>query len=195
MRIVDEARRDAGSDRSPFGAVDHLLYHLCSGERGRAMVRTFLDDHEAEIEVFPAVLVEPYPDLAVRWLRRGARVGVDAPRGSGWRPVTSQLKAVATIDRNAGILWLGQMSDDLLAALSQPQKHDLKGIGGFIGLADDLSATDLDTLIGCLDVPAVRENWQTRLQDTTHEMRALLQRVSVTSGEIAGLAEALLAST
>lgn len=193
MRIVDEARRE-GSDRSPFGAVDHLLYHLCWGERGRAVVRTFLEDHEAEIEEFPAVLVEPYPDLAVRWLRRGARVGVDAPRGSGWRQVTSQLKAVATTDRRAGILWLGQISEDLLPALSQPQKNDLKGIGGFIDLADDLNATDLDTLIGCMDVSAVRRNWQARLQDTTYEMRVLLQRVSVTSGAIAELAEELLAS-
>ena len=195
MLIVDEGRLEEGSSRSPFGAVDHLLYHVCWGERGRAVVRTFLEDHEAEIEVFPAVLVEPYPDLAARWLRRGARVGVDEPRGRGWRQITSQLKAVATIDRHAGTLWLGQMSDDLLPALSKPQQNDLEGIGGFISLADDLSAADLDTVIGCLDVPAVRRNWQTRLQDTAPEMRTLLERASAAPGEIAKLAEELLAGT
>lgn len=83
MRIVNEARLEEGSDRNPFGAVDHLLYHLCWGERGRAVVRTFLGDHKAEIDVFPALLVEPYPDLAALWLRSGACVGVDTPRGSG----------------------------------------------------------------------------------------------------------------
>lgn len=194
MRIVDEARREGNSDWSPFGAVDHLLYHLSRGEHGRALVQTFLDDHEAEIEIFPAVLVKSYPELAVRWLRKGARVGVNAPGGSGWRQVGSQLKAVAKVDRRAGILWLGQMSDDLLPALSQPQKHDLKGIGGFITLADDLNATGLDALIGCVNVADVREIWQTRLQDATYGMRTLLQRVSATSGEAAELAKELLAS-
>lgn len=195
MRIVDEARGETGPNRSPFGAVDHLLYHLCWGERGRAVVHTFLTDHEAEIDVFPAILVKPYPNLAVRWLLRGARVGVDAPRGSGWLQVTSQLKAVATLDRNAGISWLSQMSDALLLALSQPQRNDLKGIGEFIRLADDLSAADLDIVIGQFKGSAVRSNWLTRLQDTSYEMRALLQRVSATSGEIAKLAEELLEST
>ena len=194
LRIVDEARRESGSDLSPFGAVDHLLYHLTGGEQGRAMVREFLEDQEVEIEVFPAVLVETCPDLAVRWLQRGARVGVDSPRGSGWRATTSQLKAVADVDRNAGILWLEQMSDDLLAILSQPQKHDLDGVAEFIGLADDLSATGVSTMIGRLDAPAVREIWRIRLQDTPHEMRALLQRVAATSGEIAEVADGLLSS-
>lgn len=195
LSIVDEARREGGSGRNPFGAVDHLLYHLCWGKRGRAVVRAFLQDHEAGIEVFPAVLVEPYPDLAARWLRRGARVGVDAPRGSGWRQVTSQLRSVASVDRNAGILWLGQMSEDLLPSLRHPQKHDLKGIGGFIDIADDLNAADLDAVIGCLEAQAVREDWQMRLQDAPDKMRVLLRRVSATSGEIAELAEELLAGT
>ncbi|GAB3132000.1 SIR2 family protein [Marisediminicola antarctica] len=195
MRIVNEAQLEEGSDRNPFGAVDHLLYHVCWGDRGRAVVRAFLRDHEAEIEVFPAILVEPYPDLAAQWLRRGARVGLDAPRGSGWRQVTSQLRAVADVDRNAAICWLGQMSEDLVPSLSQPQKHDLNGIGGFIDLADDLNATDLDAVIGRLRAQAVRKVWQTRLQDAPDSMRTLLQRVSTTSGEIAALAEELLANT
>lgn len=195
LRVVEEARHEGGSDRDPFAAVDHLLYHLCWGDRGRAVVRAFLESHEEEIEVFPAILVEPYADLAVRWLRKGSRVGVDAPRGSGWREVTSQLKAVAAVDRHAAILWLSQMSEALVPSLSKPQKHDLKGMSGFIDLADDLSATDLDAAIGCLDAQAVRMDWQSRMQDTPDIMRVLLQRVSATSGEIAALADELLAST
>lgn len=195
MRVVDEARQEEGSERNPFGTVGHLLYHLCWGARGRAVVRASLEDHEVEIELFPAVLVEPYPDLAAQWLRRGARVGVDAPRGAGWRQVTSQLRAVAGVDRNMGILWLGQMSEDLIPALIQPQKHDLRGISEFLDLADDLNALELNAVIGCLEAEAVRENWQTRLQDAPGQMRALLLRVSATSGEIAVLAQELLAGT
>ncbi len=194
MRIVDEARHEEGSDRRPFGAIDHLLYHLCWGERGRAVVRAFLVDHEGEIDVFPAILVEPYPELAARWLRSGARVGVDAPRGSGWRQVTSQLRAVAGFDRNAGILWLGQMSADLVPSLRQPQANDLKGIAGFIGLADELNAAELDAVIGYLDAQAIRKDWETRQQDTPDEMRTLLQRAAAVSGDVAALAEELLAS-
>lgn len=84
------------------------------------------------------------------------------------------------------------MSEDLVPSLSQPQKHDLNGIGGFIDLADDLNATDLDAVIERLGAKAVRKVWQTRLQDAPNSMRTLLQRVSTTSGEIA---EELLGNT
>jgi len=193
MQIVDEARTEEGASPNSFGAIAYLLYHLSWGEQGYATVRDFLDEHEAEIEVFPAVFVESYPELAVQWLRKGARVGVDAPQGLGWQPVTSQLKAVAKVDRSAGTLWLGQMSDDLLLALSQPQKYDLKGVGIFIALADDLNANVLDMVIECMQVPTVRGIWEARILDSASEMRPLLQRFSESSGEIAELAESLLA--
>ena len=178
LRIVDEARQEDWPQGRPFGAIDHLLHHLSFGEQGASVVREFLMEHESEIEPFPSTLVGLYPDLAVRWLRQGRLVEVDGPRGAGWSSLTADLKAVASIDRDVAASWLGQMSVELLAALNQPQKHDLAGVARFISLADDLDSSALDSVIARLDSESTEQSWSARWEDARDALRPVLLRVS-----------------
>ncbi|WP_158171289.1 P-loop NTPase [Rhodococcus sp. JT-3] len=195
MGIVDDAKLDESSKARPLSAIDHLLYQLCWGERGESVVRTFLEKYENDIEPFPSVLVERYPDLAVRWILKGARVDVHAPHGRGWQAISTDLEAVADTDRGAAIRWLSQMIDDLLTAFSKPQKHDLTDLDRFIILADDLDATVLDAVMKQIDVDSARESWPTRWEDTREGMRPLLQRASSAPGAAAALAKSITASS
>ncbi|MFB7860186.1 hypothetical protein [Rhodococcus qingshengii] len=195
LGIVDDAKPEEWSKARPFNAIDHLLYQLCWGERGEAVVRAFLEKHENDIEPFPSVLVERYPDLAVRWILKGARVEVHSPYGRGWQAITADLEVVAGADRGAAIRWLGQMTDELLAAFSKPQKHDLAGVDRFISLADDLDPAFLDTVMERIDVESVRESWLKRWEDTREGMRPLLHRASNTSGSAAALTKSVTVSS
>ena len=192
LQIMDEATQEEWFQGDSFGAIANLLYHLSWGERGEATVRAFVDAHEDGIESFPSILVKRYPDLAARWINRGARAEVRAPHGSGWRGVTKDLKAVAETDRNAAVIWLGHMSDEFVTALSKPQKHDLAGVERFIRLADELDATVLDAVISRVDVESARVNWAARWEDSQDTMRGLLQRVSNVPGAAADLAESIM---
>jgi hypothetical protein len=188
LHVVEEAREEVGAEGSPYGAIAHLLYHLSWGGRGEAVVRTFLKEHEGDIKPFPSVLVKRYPDLAARSICNGVRVEVHAPRGSGWSRITADLEAMATTDREAAVRWLGQMSDELLAALSKPQKHDLAGVDRFIDVADELNAEVLDAVVQRIDIESVRESWSARWEDARDKMRPMLQRVSAVPGAAAELA-------
>ncbi|MFI5735798.1 hypothetical protein ACIA49_37145 [Kribbella sp. NPDC051587] len=192
MRIVEETRQEKGSESDPFGAVAHLLEMLCWGERGQSVVRAFIEEHEAEIEPFPDVLVRRYPDLAVRWIHNGAQVGVRSPHGRGWREITAAVEVVASTDRDAAAVWLGQMSEDVREAFSKPQRHDLTGIDRFIRLADDLDPTALDMVIGDLDIESIEDAWHARWQDAREQMLPLLQRTCKTLGAAGALATSIL---
>lgn len=195
LRVVDEARHEGWPENRPFGAIDHLLHHLSWGERGEAVVRGFLEAHENDIDPFPSTLVGRYPDLAARWIRKGARAEVHAPHGSGWRNINADLKAVAATDREAAVRWLGQMPDELVKALSQPQKHDLVGVGQFMSLADELDAEVLDAVIERIDIESARASWPARWEDARESMRPVLQRISSTPGAAATLATSVLGAS
>lgn len=188
LRIVDEARQDGWTEGRPFGAIEHLLHNLCWGERGADVVRGFLEEHKNDIEPFPSALVERYPDLAVRSIHRGVHVEVHAPAGSGWGVITADVEAMASIDRDAAIRWLSQMIDELVAAITKPQKHDLAGIERFITLADDLDAAVLNAAIARVDADSARDSWTARWADARDRLRPLLERVSRTSDDAAALA-------
>ncbi|MFC8936255.1 hypothetical protein ACFT1A_29650 [Rhodococcus sp. NPDC057135] len=191
LRIVDEAKQEGPSTGNPFTAVEHLLRHLCWGARGESVVRTFLEQNETIIECFPSTLIIRYPDLAAQWIRKDRRVDVPAPRSEGWETLTTDLKAIADIDRQAAVQWLGQMTDEILAAFINPQKHNLTDIDRFLHLTDDLDSTFLDTVIEQIDIDDARENWQTSWKDTPEDTRTLLQRISHAPGPAAVLAESI----
>jgi hypothetical protein len=192
LGIVAEARQEEWPEGRPFGAIDHLLHHLSFGKQGAAVVRGFLMEHEKEIEPFPSTLVRLYPDLAVRWLRQGRLVEVHGPRGSGWSRLTADLETVASIDRDVATNWLDQMSDELLAALNQPQKHDLAGVARFVSLADDLNSSALDSVIARLDSEITQKSWPARWEDSRDALRPVLQRVSKVDCPVAYRALTLL---
>ena len=192
LRVVAEARQEGWPEGRPFGAIDHLLHHLSQGERGEAVVRGFLAAHESELEPFPSILVRRYPDLAVRSIRKGVRVEIRSPLGSGWRDVTADLRAVVAADRQAAVLWLGQISEELLPPLSKPQKHDLVGLDQFICLADELDATVLDAVIERIDIEAARPCWAARWDDAHDRMQPLLERACKAPGAAAALATFLM---
>lgn len=194
LRVVDEAKQEGSPEGRPFGAIDHLLRHLSAGKQGSTVVREFLMEHEGSIEPFPSVLVRTYPELAARWLRQGRLVEVHGPRGSGWSRVTADLEAVASIDRDAATSWLGQMSAELLAALNQPQKHDLAGVARFISLADDLDSSALDSAIVRLDGNSTQKSWSARWEDARDALRPVLQRVSEVDCKEANRALGLLSN-
>lgn len=192
LKVVDEASQEGWPEGRPFGAIDHLLHHLSFGDRGASVIRGFLMENESKIEPFPSTLVKLYPDLAVHWLKQGRLVEVHAPRGSGWGRVFNDLEAVALVDRDAAVSWLAQMPSSLLAALNQPQKHDLVDAGRFISLADSLDPSVLDTVIAQLDSQGTQESWSARWEDARDALRPVLHRVSrVTCGAANG-ARALL---
>lgn len=188
LRVVEEAREEGWPEGRTFGAIEHLLHHLSWGERGNGVVRGFLEEHEKDLEPFPSALVRQYPDLAIRSIRRGARVETHAPAGSGWGTLTADLCAIAGIDRDAAIQWLSQMHGDLVPAITKPQNHDLAGIARFIALADDLDAAVLDAAINQIDTAAAADVWTSRWADARARVQPLLERVSKTSGDAAGLA-------
>lgn len=188
LRVIEEAREEAGAEANAYRAIGHWLYHLSWGGRGEAVVRTFLEEHEDDIKTFPSILVKRYPDLAARSIRNGVSVEVHAPYGSGWSRITADLEAMTATDREAAVQWLGQMPDALLAALSKPQKHDLAGIDRFIDVADELDAEALDAVIQRIDIESVRESWTARWEDARELMRPLLQRVSTVPGATAAFA-------
>ncbi|MFX4287031.1 hypothetical protein ACQ3I4_03310 [Zafaria sp. Z1313] len=133
-----------------------------------------------------------YPDLAVRWLKQGRLVEVHGPRGSGWSSISADLEAVALVDREAAGSWLSQMHSDLLAALNQPQKHDLVDAGRFIALADSLDSSVLDSVIAQLDSQRTQDSWSARWEDARDALRPMLRRVSLVACDAANTARALL---
>lgn len=192
LKVVDEASQEGWPEGRPFGAIDYLLHHLSFGDRGASVIRGFLMENESKIEPFPSTLVKRYPDLAVHWLKQGRLVEVHAPRGSGWGRIFSDLEAVALVDRDAAVSWLTQMPSSLLAALNQPQKHDLVDAGRFISLADSLDSSVLDTVIAQLDSQRTRDSWSARWEDARGALRPVLHRVSRVSCDAANGARALL---
>ena len=80
------------------------------------------------------------------------------------------------------------MLDELVAAITKPQQHDLTGIERFITLADNLDATVLDAAIERVDTDGARDSWTARWVDARDRLRPLLERVSRTSGDAAALA-------
>jgi hypothetical protein len=191
LEIVDEVQNEDGRPGRSFDAIAYWLYNLSAGALGNSIVRAFLETHEEEINPFPSVLVERYPDLAVRFIERGVQVKIQAPHGAGWTSVTADLLAVTGIDGDAGVRWLHRMSSELLDAINAPQKHDLAGIARFISIADELDAAVLDGVISRVDIEDARKKWSARWDDSREAVLPLLLRAIKVTGPAAALAKSI----
>lgn len=185
----------AASEERRIQGLSEVLLPLTYGPRGAAVVQTFLERHEAEIGAFPDLLICRFPAIAAARVLAGRSVPFRSPRGAlwGWEMCGRDLNAVVAVDREAGQRFLRASIGQLREAFEKPQENDVKGIGRFIEIADDLDVTALDELLGALNTAIVQQRWSQLYEADPDSMKMLLLRASRTNGAVGDVAQTLLA--
>jgi hypothetical protein len=185
----------AASEERRIDGLSEVLLPLTYGPRGAAVVQAFLEKHEAEIGAFPDLLISRFPAIVVARVLAGRSVPFRLPRGAswGWELCARDLGAVVAVDREAGRRFLRASIGQLREAIEKPQENDVKGIGRFIEIADDLDVTALDELLGALNTEIVQQRWSQLHEADPDSMKMLLLRASRTHGAIGDVAQTLLA--
>lgn len=176
-----------------FRTVGVLLWTLSFGPKGKQIARAFVANNFDAIDVFPASLIERYPDLAVAAIQIGKPVEVPEPVARGWTQLVRAVQAISDADRRAGLSFLRTAMPVAREGFEQPQSHDLRGIDSFFQVADKLDKEALDQALLALDVGRARARWKTLIEDgALGALAPLLKRASRVDGEVASLARSFL---
>lgn len=184
----------AASAERRIDRISEVLLPLTYGPRGAEVVQTLLEGHETEIGAFPNLLISRFPAIVAARVLAGRSVPFRSPRGAswGWEMCARDLNAVVEVDREAGQRFLRASIGQLREAIEKPQENDIKGIGRFIEIADDLDVTALDELLGALNTETVQQRWSQLYETDPDPMKILLIRASRTHGNIGDVARSLL---
>lgn len=189
----DERLSAAPIDASPLTRIGTLLDCLAASEPGRTRVRRYLEERIGKVDRFPFRLIQTFPDVAVEFLRAGAEVQLEPPRGHRWSNNLRAVEVLRDVDRSAARQILAASVEQLREALESPQSHDMRDLSRFIIAADDLDRSGLDRLLSSLDAGACRSNWTKRLEDAGDDAGALVQRAAQLEGKVGDTARDLIA--
>lgn len=187
------APEEPGGQRQ-FPTVGGLLHVLSMSPEGESVARDFLEDHELELDPFPAILIQRFPDIAVRCHARGQALEPESHVAS-WEALRVSLDALVQEDRATATTYLGMHRELIHDGFAVPHQGSLRGVRAFIGVADFIDGALLESIVRDLTVPEVETAWRNLHAAASKQLRPLLELAERQNVAVTPLARELLADS
>ncbi len=191
LGLMDQARDDRAGP--PIDAIARLLSTLSHGERGNAVVRSFLVENAQVVSPFPHPLIETFPELAAEAILDGRSAQVSPPHQRGWRELKRDVAAVTEVSEEAAQAWVPSMVEALTKALEAPRSNGIEGAAECIERLESLHEAAVAEALAQIDVETARNTWNQCLADAPEPTRAVLRRIAPRESPAGTLARELLA--
>ena len=177
-----------------FMTVGRLLYFLSKSPEGESVTRKFLEDHEVELIPFPTILIQRFPDIAVRCHARGQALERESHVAS-WGSLQLSLDALGQEDPATAITYLNAHRELIRGAFANPHQGSLSGVRAFIPVADSVDGVLLGSILRDLTVSEVETAWRKLHTAAPQQLHPLLQLAARDDVAVTPLARELLADS
>jgi len=175
-----------------FSYVGRLLDILSKAPEGASIVREILELHELEFEPFPSILIQRFPDIAVRCNARGQVLDSESSIFS-WEDLRGSLEALMKHDKATAMSYLGAHRSRIREGFAKPRQGTLRGLRALISVADFVDDSMLGSIVSDLVVTEVETAWRGLHGAAPAQLRPLLELAAREEIAVAPLARELLA--
>jgi hypothetical protein len=187
------APEEPGGKRQ-FFTMGRLLYFLSKSPEGESVAREFLEDHALELDPFPAILIQGFPDIAARCHAKGQALECESHVVS-WEALRLSLGALVQEDRATAIAYLGAHRELIRDGFAIPHQGSLRGVRAFISVADSVEGALLGSIMRDLTVPEIETAWRNLHSAASTELRPLLELAVREDVAVTPFAQELLADS